>query len=113
MPSVRMYSDVEGDAEVGDVVEVSEERARLLVIGGKATHVDPTGGEHLPPVGGLRVVGTTIGIDADGDVLEAVLTPESQRDTELEFQTADEVQMGGLFEAPPEPDPEPDPDPEP
>lgn len=94
MPNVKLYADVEGDAKVGDIVDVPAERATRLVMEGKATWVDPEDGAHLPPVGGLRVDGVTLGVEPSAATAAAVLTPESQRETELTYQTADEEEKG-------------------
>lgn len=94
MPSVKLYQDVEGDAKVGDIVDVPAERATRLVMEGKATWVDPADGAHLPPVGGLRVDGVTLGVEPSSATAAAVLTPESQRETELTYQSADEEEKG-------------------
>jgi len=94
MPSVKLYADVEGDAKIGDVVDVPAERATLLVMEGKATWVNPADGAHLPPVGGLRVDGVTLGVEPSEATAQAVLTPESQRQTELTYQTAAEEEKG-------------------
>lgn len=65
MAKVKMYGNVEGDAKVGDVIDVDATRAQQLVMGGKATYMDIADAEgHLPPVGGADVEGRTPGVEA-------------------------------------------------
>src|SRR5690606_6715160 len=109
MPEVKMYADVEGDAKVGDIVDLPAERATRLVMEGKATWVAPAAdGSHLPPVGGLRVDGVTLGVEPSAATAAAVLTPESQRETPLTYQDAGEEEKGwvGHPDAAPGPRPE-------
>lgn len=99
MPDVIMYAEVEGDTKIGGTATVSDERANQLVVEGKATYAQPAAaGGHLPPVGGLRVTGTTLGVEADQSTRDAVLTPRMQRDDELEYQNEAEVKRGGKLE---------------
>lgn len=58
MVKIKMFSEVEGDARVGDEVDVDRDRAQLLVVRGHATYVDG------PALGDPRVDDRTAPKDA-------------------------------------------------
>ena len=92
MPKVKLYQPVEGDAEVGDVVEVDQARANFLVVGGYATYASASDAEggHVRPVGGARAKGTKAGVEPSAAVKEKLLTPPTSRDKQVEIQTLEE-----------------------
>lgn len=99
MPKVKLYHDVEGDAAVGDEVSVDPDRAEFLVVNGHATYVNKSDAKHLPPVGGQRPKGRTVGVEGTTRTSKIQTARE-----EKESAPAAE----GEQKAPPEDDTEPD-----
>lgn len=89
MVKVVMHRDVEGDTPVGETVDVAKDRAEFLVVRGYAVYASASDAGHLPPVGGERIKGTKVGVQASKSVRDKYHVPRNQRE-DFEIQTRDD-----------------------